>query len=119
MALALAPALLASPVSNKLAFIRSREVSEDGKTVKVRVQVVKAGTYIIAAGHAVDRDTRFQFLEGSKSGIRYFDTRKVESARDNVTVDVDIPLKDAPPLFKSRIWAAVFSKAEEIPVTSP
>ncbi len=120
LALALTPALLPGvEVSDKVAYVQSREAAEDGKTVKVKVKILKAGVYLVAAGYVVDRDARFQFLEGAKSGTKYYETRKVDAIKDNISVEITFPLKAVPPLVKSRLWAAVYLKPENIPVTSP
>jgi hypothetical protein len=115
----LAPALTAMQVSDKVAYVQSREADDDGKIVKVKVKILKAGVYHVAAGYVVDRDARFQFLEGKKSGVKYYEVRKVDAIKDDVTVEIIFPLKGKPPLVECKLWAAVYDKLEKIPVTTP
>jgi len=118
--IALLPAcLFAAPVAETTAFVQSREASDDGKLIKAKVKFLKAGTYFVAAGHVVDRDARFQFLEGKRSGMKYFEVRKVEAAKDDAMVEISFPLKGLPPLVKTKPWVGIYEKAEDVPVTTP
>lgn len=110
------PWLLAAPVPTTVAFVQNKESLNDGKLIKARVQFFKAGTYWVAGGYALDFDAQFQFLQGKKSKLKYYELRKVMSEKDNATADLEFPIKTLPLVPKSMVYVAVFHKIEDIPV---
>ncbi|MGL4551803.1 MAG: hypothetical protein ACRC33_11500 [Gemmataceae bacterium] len=98
------------------AYVQSRDVSPDGKTITAVVKVNKKGKYVVVAGYAIDKDAKFQYYRGGKSKVKSYDEKELKGEAGDA-VEIVFTVKPPPPVVKAKPRITVFGPDEKVPTS--
>jgi hypothetical protein len=110
--LAAAPPATADEVSESVAYVQSKELEDGGLTMKARIKIKKAGTYVVAGGFAKESGGMIYFHKGLLSGTKYYETKIIRGDAGDV-IDVTFRVKVSPP-FNRKGHIGIFASEEDI-----